>query len=470
MRRHLGRGVPPPAPNKSTPTGCFLFLLHRLSNLFAGAILGDAKGGFCVPEKVKRLDYKWVILVVCFLMELICLGFCSSNVGLYTKAVTEALNIKRSVYSFSSSIRYIVQVVTALYFGACVKRFGVRKMVCVGLLSLGGSVLIRACATQFYHLYISGALWGLGIVFSGGTMAGTIVRRWFHQDVGRYTGIVMSANGIGGAIAAQIISPLINNGEVFGYRKAYLLSAVVTFAIGIVVMLFLREQPEDAPAEQPAGGKKKPRGARWVGIDYAVAKKKPYFCAIAAMVFLTGISLQSIGNISIVYMTDLGLPASFTATCATVSSLCLTCSKIVVGTSYDKRGLRFALLMCQISAMSAFVLKALLTNSMLGMVMAMVATALSAVALPLETVMIPLISNELFGSASYDRVLGVFMAMNSLGLCLGSPLGDLYYDLFGTYRPCFWFFTVLMAVIAVGYRFAIRAALRDKEAILEQTA
>ena len=38
-----------------------------------------------------QFDYKWVILGICFLMEFLCLGFCSSNVGLYTKAVTEAL-------------------------------------------------------------------------------------------------------------------------------------------------------------------------------------------------------------------------------------------------------------------------------------------------------------------------------------------------------------------------------------------
>ena len=416
-----------------------------------------------------KIDYKWVILAVCFLMELLCLGFCSSNVGLYTKAVTEALHIKRSLYSLTSSIRYVVQVFTALYFGTFVKRFGVKKMACVGLLSMTASVLIRAFATQLYHLYIGGAFWGLGIVFAGGTMAGTIVRRWFHQNVGRYTGIVMSANGIGGAIAAQMISPLINNGETFGYRKAYLLSAVMALSITIVVMLFLREKPADAPDNPIAGGKKKPKGTLWAGIDYAVLKKKPYFYATAAMIFLTGISLQSIGSISIVYMTDLGLPSGFIATCATVSSLCLTCSKILVGTVYDKRGLRFTLLMCQLAAMTAFVMKALLTNSMMGMVLAMIATALSTMALPLETVMIPLLSNELVGSASYDKVLGIFMAMNSMGLCLGSPLGDLYYDLFGTYKPCFWFFTALMAVIALGYRFVIQAANRDKEAILAQT-
>ena len=66
--------------------------------------------------KKSRLDYKWVVLVVCFLMEFLCLGFCSSNVGLYTKAVTEALHIKRSVYSLAQSIRFVTQVFTALYF------------------------------------------------------------------------------------------------------------------------------------------------------------------------------------------------------------------------------------------------------------------------------------------------------------------------------------------------------------------
>lgn len=417
-----------------------------------------------------RLDYKWVILVVCFFMEFLCLGFCSSNVGLYTKAVTEALNIKRSVYSLASSIRYVVQVITALYFGKLVNKFGVKKMVCVGLISLIGSVVVRAAATQFWHLYIGGAMWGLGMVFVGSTMAGTIVRRWFHQDVGRYTGIVMSANGIGGAIAAQIVTPLINNGETFGYRKAYLLSAVIALAISIVIMTFLRERPADATDVPEIGGKKKPKGALWVGMPYETVKKKPYFYATAAMVFLTGISLQSIGSISIVYMTDMGLPAGFIASIATVSSLCMTFAKIFLGVTYDKRGLSVTLAICQFAAMVGFVLKAILTNSMTGMVLAMIATVLCTMAGPMETVMLPLLSNDLYGNASYTKVLGVFTAMNSLGLCLGSPLGDLYFDIFGTYKPCFWFFTVLMAVVTVGYRFVIRAAYKDKEKILEQAA
>ena len=100
----------------------------------------------------KQLDYKWVVLGLCFLMEFICLGFCSSNVGLYTKAITEALNIKRSVYALGSSLRYAVQVLVALNLGALMGRFRSKTLVSVGLLSLTASVTIRGLATNVIHI------------------------------------------------------------------------------------------------------------------------------------------------------------------------------------------------------------------------------------------------------------------------------------------------------------------------------
>ena len=414
--------------------------------------------------KKPQLDYKWVALAVCFLMEFLCLGFCSSNPGLYTASVTNALNIDRAVYSVASSIRYMTQVFIALYFGVMVNRFGIKKMVVVGLCSLTGATLIRSVATHFLHFYIAGALHGVGIVFVGGTMASTIVRRWFNQDIGRYTGIVMSANGLGGAVAAQIVSPIINNGEVFGYRKAYLLSAVIALAISIVIVIFLRDNTTAGPIVTDK--KKKARGASWTGMEYAAAKRKPYFYISAILVFLTGISLQSIGSITVVYMTDLGISPSFIATTATVGSLVITCSKLLVGITYDKKGLRFALLMCQLAGLATFVLKGLLTNSTIGLVFAMTATVLSYFAAPLETVMLPLLVNDLYGSASYTKILGVFMAMNSLGLCLGSPLGELFRKAFGDYRPCFWLFGTIMVIVIISFQFVLRAAYKEKDAIL----
>ncbi len=416
--------------------------------------------------KKSRFDYKWVILAVCFLMEFISLGFCSSNPGLFTVPVTNALTIDRLAYSYAGTIRYAVQVLVALSFGALVNRFGIRKMVFVGLISMISATVLRMTGTKVFHFYLAGGLHGFGIVFVGSNMAGTIVRRWFKEDIGKYTGMVMSANGIGGAIAAQIINPIINNGTQFGYRKAYFLMATVNVIISVFILSLLRDKPADGPVI--AGKKKKTpkKGALWTGIEYSVVKKKAFFYIAAALVFLTGISLQSIGGITIVYMTDLGISTTFIATTSTVASLVLTVSKLAVGATYDKWGLRVALLMCQLAALTTFVLKGLLTNSTLGLVMAMTATVCSSIALPLETVMLPLLSNDLFGSASYNKVLGIFMSMNSLGLCLGTPLGELLRRLTGDYRFCFWFFSIVLIVVILSFQLVLTVAIKQKNAVL----
>lgn len=418
----------------------------------------------------RSFDYKWVMLVTCFLMEFICLGFCSSNAGLYTIPITEALDIPRSVYSFNTSIRYIVQVFAATSFGTVTHRFGLKKPCIVGMIGMVASVCVRAVGTQFYHFYIASALLGFSIVFVGGTMAGTLVRRWFHHDVGRYTGIAMSANGIGGAVAAQIITPIINNGETFGYRKAYILSAIISLCVCVAVLFLFKERPSDSPELEKGKTKKKPRGEAWVGIEYSDVKRKVYFYIILAMTFLTGIALQSVGTVTIAHMTDMGISSSLLAIFATLSSLILTVAKFFVGFTYDKKGLSVSIFICHFLTVIGFAFKALLNNSPLGIFFAFAGTCCTTFAMPLETVMIPLIANDIFGTASYNKVLGMLMAMNSLGLCLGAPLGDIYHDKFGTYIPVFWFFFALIIVVTIGFQIIIRIAHKDKEAILaEQT-
>jgi len=75
----------------------------------------------------RKLEYKWVIVALCFLMVFTSLGFCSSNKSLYLSAITGALGIKRSVFSFGDSCRYITTAVVNLFFGTLVSKYGTRK-------------------------------------------------------------------------------------------------------------------------------------------------------------------------------------------------------------------------------------------------------------------------------------------------------------------------------------------------------
>ena len=417
----------------------------------------------------RQFDYKWIIIAASFLMVLVTLGFCSSNSGIYLSAITDALDIKRSLFSITNSFRYVATTVVNLFFGVLLKKFGVRKLVGFGFLALVASTITYSCASTLPIFYLGGFLLGVGIAFTSTTMGSFIVRRWCKTNVGRYTGIVLASNGIGGAIAAQIVTPLIyDENNAFGYRNAYRLVVIILIVTAVVVLSLLREQPKDGTVinELP---KKKARGAFWTGISYSTVVKRPYFYIIAASVFLTGLLMQGISVVKPAHMVDVGISTEVIANLASISSLTLTFSKVVVGVLYDRFGLRPIMLICHLLTVITFVLFAFIDNSTTGVVCAAVSAILLTFALPLETIVIPLMTNDMFGAASYDKLLGLFMAFNTAGFAVGSPLINSTYDILGSYIPMFITAAIIMATITILFQVAITTNNKDKKAIMKTT-
>jgi predicted MFS family arabinose efflux permease len=69
------------------------------------------------------------------------------------------------------------------------------------------------------------------------------------------------------------------------------------------------------------------------------------------------------------------------------------------------------------------------------MAIAMIYSIFSALALPLETIMLPIYAGDLFGDKAYEKVLGIFVSVNVAGYAVGTPAVNLCYDAFGTYKP-----------------------------------
>lgn len=411
----------------------------------------------------KKFDYKWIIMFVCFLLIFVCLGFCSGTKSLYLAPVTEALGISRSLYSLNDTTRHITTALLNLFFGTLVYKLGIRKLVAAGIVALIGACLCYAFADGVLVLCLGGFLLGVGVVCCSTTMVSTIIRRWFTTNLGRYTGIVLASNGLGSAVAAQLFTPIINReGNLFAYRDSYLLTAAILVVIGVLVLIFLREKPEDLPIPQDAPKKKKPRGAQWDGIPYDEAKKKLYFYLACGCILLTGMTLQGTSGIYAAHMRDVGIDPGIVANVVSAYAICLTLSKLLIGFLYDRFGLRKVMLVCQGAAVGCYIVMLFIGNSTLGVVFAFLFGVLLALALPLETLVIPLITNDLFGTHSYEKILGIFMAMNYAGYALGSPVANLSYDFFGSYKPMMIVLAVLVSVILVFFQYIIIAANVDK--------
>lgn len=418
-----------------------------------------------IKEKAK-LDYKWVVIGLCFLMIMITLGFCSSPKSYFIGPITEHLGIDRSSYSINDSLRHISVAIVNFFFGTLIKRFGSRKLIAVGFLSLVCSSLCYALAENVWVLYLGGILLGVGLSWTTTTMVGFVVNRWSSENKGTIMGAVLAANGIGGAIAMQIVSPIIESkSSIPGYKIAYLVIAAVLFAVGVIVVIFFRDTPKGKESTEVVVQKKKARGNSWIGLDYATTRRKWYFYGTLFCVFGVGFFLTACNGVAVQHMKDVGLDPVYVSAIWSIHSLVLALFKFLTGFIYDKTGLRTTMLICSLTAVVVVICLALVTPTPEGKMLAAIYAIFSGLALPLETVMLPIIASDLFGQRSFDEVLGISVSMNAIGYAVASPVINLFYDKLGSYKTGMFVCIGLLAVVIVLMQTVISAAHRTRKKV-----
>ena len=410
----------------------------------------------------KRFEYQWVIVACCFLMIFTVLGFASTPRKLYMAVVPETLGIDYGPYSLTDSFRYIATAITNLFFGTMIVRFGPRKLIGAGFGFLAGALLLYSAAEALPQIYLAGALLGVGMTFTGTTMSSYAINLWCREKKGTITGLVLCANGLGGAVATQILAPIIHAGA-FSYRNAYRLSALILLMVGVVIVLLFRNSPQE-DAARPGLSPKKAKAGTWDGVTLQQALRKPYFYAAAVSIFLTGMVLQSIVGSDANHMTHAGLDKTAIAAALSIHSLALALCKFSTGVIYDRKGLRPTMLLCDGAALVTLLLLIFINDSASGRAMAVMYSVISAMALPLETIMLPLITADLFGQKAYAQMLGIVVAVNTAGYSFGPPLTNYIFDAIGTYVPVFWAYVLVMVLVTSLFMYALAAAKREKNA------
>ncbi len=419
----------------------------------------------------QKFDYKWVIVAISFLMVMICLGFCSSGKSLYITAITDALKIKRSAFSINDSCRFVATAIINMFFGTLVSKFGTKKLIGAGFLCLIASSLIYSMAENIFVFYIGGTLLGVGLSWTTTTMVGSIINKWCKENKGTIMGAVLAANGLGGAIATQIVTPIIyQEGNPFGYQTAYKLVALILFVVGALVMILYRENPKGVEKTEAVVHKKKARGEGWIGVDFATAARKPYFYIAIFCIFCTGMVLNGMNGISTPHLQNVGLDIEYVAAMVSIHSLVLALFKFLTGFIYDRAGLRITMNICFTTAVIVMFMLSMVTNTPAGRVLAFIYEIFSSLALPLETIMLPIYANDMFGQKSYDKILGIFVSVTTAGYAVGSPLANFCYDFFGTYNVALVASGILMIAITIIMQFVLSKANKEKAAILADEA
>ena len=134
---------------------------------------------------------------------------------------------------------------------------------------------------------------------------------------------------------------------------------------------------------------------------------------------------------------------------------------------YDRKGLKLTMNICLSCAFVSLAALVCVSDTPIGRAIALVRIIFGAIALPLETVMLPLFASDLFGNKSFEKNMGLFASSSYAGFALGGPLANVFYDVFGNYNLPFVMLAVLMLFVTIAMQFVLKAARRDRKIILE---
>ncbi len=405
-----------------------------------------------------KLDYKWIIASICFIFLFVGVGFCSSAKNIFIAPITSAMGFSRSAFTLSDSFRYATTAIVTMFLDSLINRFGTKKLLMAGMVCYVLSSLCNAFAESLWMFYLGGVFLGGGIALAAITMASVIINKWFTKNRGTILGVILASNGLGSAVAIWIFEPLIYEaGNPFGFRNAYLLSAVIVAIVTVVVAILYKDKATK-PEEEESGKEEKKKPA-WDGFEYEELKRKPYFYIVIACLSVS--TLFSLYSIATPHLTDIGFDSSFVALTLSVFSVGLIFAKILAGIIYDKFGLRIAVNVCLVADLISKLLLLVITATELGKPLAIAQSALKAVAMPIETVLVSIIVLDLFGGKSFNKSLAVVTALFTVGQAVNQPFLNMPFDLLGNYTISFASSIVASVLVIILMNFAISAVRRD---------
>ena len=219
--------------------------------------------------------------------------------------------------------------------------------------------------------------------------------------------------------------------------------------IAFLLLIFFRDPPE-------ARQEKAQRGDR-EGPDWQTVRRSPTFWLVGVCMFLTFIAMHAPVFINAAHFEDVGLDPTYLTNVASIYAVTLFLGKILTGFGGEKLGVTAAMTFCNLASALSSVSLFLVSAAAPGYALAH--EILLGCAIPVETVLLPLIVTEMFGERCYAKIMGLFFAM----MCVGYAVGDLltvktqFYDLLtnylfdklGTYRPILLVYAGIMLLITV---------------------
>ena len=380
----------------------------------------------------KNIFYGWWIVLACSLIGLYFGGTVVFGFTAFFEPIREEFGWSYTQISFAASLRGLEMGIFAPLIGFLVDRFGPRKLILWGTITVGLGLILLSFTHSLAMFYTAFLLLGLG---GGGCMSVvtmTAVANWFRKKIGLALGVMSSGFGTGGLMVFLIVYLI----DLYQWRATLIILGLGMWALGIPLSLIVRDRPEhygyspdgEVSSPQLEGYEMKDTG---VEITLREALKMRSFLYLNITEFIRFVALMAVFTHVMPYLASVGMPRSTAGLVAGALPLISIIGRFGLGWLGDVFDKRYVLAMA-----TAFTSVGLLAFSYVHMKWVIVPFLLL---FPLghggSMVQKGSISREYFGRDSFGKMMGIMMGSGSLGGIIGPTLAGWGFDTVGSYQP-----------------------------------
>jgi len=296
--------------------------------------------------------YGWFVLVGALVISGI--GYSMRySFGMFMPHLLGEFGWSRGDAALASSISILVYGLTSPLVGWGTDKFGPKKMLTFGAITLAAGMLLASTMSSLWMLYLSfGVVAAIGINSLGFAVHNAYVPNWFIRKRGLAFGIVMAGSGLGNVIVGGY-QPLI---AAMGWRGAFMALAAIAVIVVIPIVLFvIKKSPQEkgqlpdglkeAPGPEAAAARQKMMAAlivdkEWTAIEWTLGRAMKtsrlwfMFLWFACLSF----SLNMIMIHQPIHTTGLGFPPGMAAGLFSLMGLSMFAGQLGLGFVSDRLG------------------------------------------------------------------------------------------------------------------------------------
>ena len=380
---------------------------------------------------IKRIFYGWWIVLACFFIGLYVGGVVFYGFTAFFEPIREEFGWSYTQISFAASLRGLEMGFIAPLVGFLVDRFGSRKLILYGTITVGLGLIFLSLTQSLAMFYGSFLLVAFGA--GGCTVVVTMsaVANWFHKKVGIALGVMASGVGASGFFVPLIVWLI----DVYGWRTTLIILGLGMWAVGIPLSFVIRDRPEqygylpDGESSVEPIPKLEIQG-RGVEIGLKEALKKRSFLYLCTAEAIRMIAVAAVIIHVMPYLGSEGVPRATAGIVAGAIPLFSIIGRFGfgwLGDVFDKKYVMVWALFLMGLGMLAFCY--VQVTGVVFLFLLLFAPGYGG-----GMVIRGAILREYFGRDSFGKMIGILMGFGSIGGIIGPTLAGWAFDTLGSYN------------------------------------